>query len=226
METPPLFLCIETSSPICSVALGRGAVCVDESISDEPNGHSRLLTVMVDEIMRKNGVSFQDLDAVVVSSGPGSYTGLRIGMSTAKGLCYASEKPLIAISTFESMVESFLKGNGVESEDTLVPMIDARRMEVYTQVFDSSGKALAGQMSYISGNEGLFEETPKGKVWLFGSGAIKMAEALSGYDVKADGNAFISATNLLPIAHKRWIEKQFDDIAYITPNYGKAWQKA
>jgi len=85
---------------------------------------------------------------------------------------------------------------------------------------------VAAQMPYISGNEGLFHEAPKGKVWLFGSGAEKMVEGLSAYDVQADGNPFISAVNLLPIAHKRWIEKQFDDIAYTTPNYGKAWQKA
>jgi tRNA threonylcarbamoyladenosine biosynthesis protein TsaB len=226
MELQPLFLCIETSSPICSVALGRGELCVDEFISDEPNGHSRLLTAMVEEIMRKNDVSFHDLDAVVVSSGPGSYTGLRIGMSTAKGLCYASEKPLISISTFESMVQSFLKSKRVERGDVLVPMVDARRMEVYTQIFDSSGNSIAEQMSYISGNEGLFQETPKGKVWLFGSGAEKMADGLSNYDVEADGTTFISAVGLLPIAHKRWVEKQFDDIAYTTPNYGKAWQKA
>jgi tRNA threonylcarbamoyladenosine biosynthesis protein TsaB len=224
-DAQPLFLCIETSSPICSVALGKGDTCFDEKTSEEPNGHSKMLTVMVDEIMRNNHLSFSDLDAVVVNAGPGSYTGLRIGMSTAKGLCYAAEKPLIVISAFDSMIHSFLNQFMSGENDLLVPMIDARRMEVYTQVFDSKGNSLDDQKSYISKEEDLFRIEPKGKVWLFGSGAEKMVADLSHYNVELASGQFISASGLIKIANRRFAEKQFDDVAYTTPNYGKAWQK-
>lgn len=220
----PLLLCLETSSPICSVALVRGE-WIDEHTSTEPNGHSGLLAVMVDDIMRRNDFSFDKLDAIVVNAGPGSYTGLRIGMSTAKGLCYALEKPLIAISALESMTHAFLKTHTPSAADLLFPMIDARRMEVYTQAFNAKGKPLAEQKAYISGEEKLFPSEPQGKVWLFGSGAEKMLSGLSHANSEAIPDSFISAAGLAEIATQRYISNQFDDVAYTTPNYGKAWQK-
>lgn len=225
MELHPLLLCIETSSPICSVAIGRGDVIVDELISEEPNGHSKYLTVMVNEIMQKNKLSFADLDAIVVNAGPGSYTGLRIGMSTTKGLCYAMEKPMISISAFESMTQSFLRTNTPSENDVLLPMIDARRMEVYTQAYSAKGIAIDQQKAYISGDEGLFLNKPTGKIWIFGSGAEKMFPGLSAYDAEANSATFISASGLIYAAQKRWVARDFDDIAYTVPNYGKAWQK-
>lgn len=219
------FLCIETSSPICSVAIGRGKQCVEELKSDEPNGHAKHLAGLIDQIMRNNAVNFDDLCAITVNAGPGSYTGLRIGMSTAKGLCYATEKPLIAISAFDSMVQSFLRQYKPAANDWLLPMIDARRMEVYTQLYNAQGKPLDKQKAYIDGEENLLPTQPSGKLWLFGSGAEKMLPGFSEYDSQAIPDTFLSAAGLLGPATARGQDKQFDDIAYTVPNYGKSWQK-
>lgn len=225
MESP-LLLCIETSSPVCSVALGKGDVVCDEIISVEPNGHSKLLASMISDLLQRNNVQFEKLDAISLNAGPGSYTGLRIGMSTAKGLCYALEKPLIAITAFESMVNAFLAKHDPDEGDLLVPMIDARRMEVYTQLYNGKGLALAEQKAHISGEGNLFLFEPQGNIYLFGSGAEKMLAGFAGYPAKSFGESFISASTLVKIAYERWQNKAFDDVAYTTPNYGKDWQKA
>jgi len=220
----PVILCIETSSPVCSVALGRGAELVAEKVSAEPNGHSRVLAVLIDALMRENGLDFNGLHAIALNAGPGSYTGLRIGMSTAKGLCYATGKPLIAIPAFEGMVRAFLQSHTINPHDLIIPMIDARRMEVYTRVYDAQGRPAGEQMAHISGEEGLLPHEPEGKLWLIGSGAEKMKEGLSAYDVEAVGETFTSAVGLLLPALERYRSNRFDDVAYSTPNYGKAWQ--
>lgn len=224
MEAEPLLLCMETSSPVCSVALGRGANLLAEETSDEPNGHSRVLATLSDAVVRRGGYSFSDVDAFVVNSGPGSYTGLRIGMSTAKGLCYALDKPLIAIQAFDSMVHAFLARYTPAPNDLILPMIDARRMEVYTRVFNAQGKALGKQMAHISGGEGLLPGTDFGKIWLIGSGAQKMQDGLSAYETEVVNEPFLSARGLLLPALIRFQSGTFDDVAYTTPNYGKAWQ--
>lgn len=226
MAPHPLILCIETSSPVCSVALGSASGLIHEAVSDEPNGHSRVLAQMVSDTVRQNGLSFEDLAAVAVNSGPGSYTGLRIGMSTAKGLCYALGKPLIAVTAFESMVRTFLGRHAPQPGDLLVPMIDARRMEVYTRVFDPAGNAVGEQKAYISGEDGLLPARVEGKIWLIGSGAEKMVPGFAGYDAAAFPDTFISAAGLLRPALERFAAGRFDDVAYTTPNYGKSWQKA
>lgn len=217
-------LCMETSSPVCSVALGLGGRLLGELVSDEPNGHSRVLALLTQSVLAGHGYSAADVDAFVVNSGPGSYTGLRIGMSTAKGLCYALDKPLIAVTAFENMVGAFLASHTVGAHDLIVPMIDARRMEVYTQVFNAQGKTLGQQLAYISGEEGLLPSAPKGKLWLIGSGAAKMQAGLAAYDTVVVGDSFLGASGLLSPALARFSEGRFDDVAYTTPNYGKAWQ--
>ena len=226
MNAPQFLLCIETSSPVCSVALGKDGELSAEKISGEPNGHSRVLAQLIHDTVYENGITFNELSAVAVNAGPGSYTGLRIGMSSAKGLCYALGIPLIAIRAFDSMVHTFLSHHTPGADDLILPMIDARRMEVYTQVFDAGGNPLADQQAYISGEDGLLPDAVPGKLWLIGSGAEKMAPGFPGYDVEAFPDAFLSAAGLLPLANRRFAEKQFDDVAYTTPNYGKAWQKA
>lgn len=224
MEREPLLLCMETSSPTCSVALGKDGRLLGEEISEEPNGHSRVLATLIQTVLARHGYAPSDVDAFAVNSGPGSYTGLRIGMSTAKGLCYALEKPLIAITAFNSMVQAFLASHTVNPEDWILPMIDARRMEVYTQVYDANAKPLNEQRAHISGEEGLLPSVPGGKLWLIGSGAQKMQEGLSAYKTEVVPDAFLSAAGLLFPALERFGAGAFDDVAYTTPNYGKAWQ--
>lgn len=224
MEREPLLLCIETSSPLCSVALGTGGHLLEQLVSDEPNGHSKVLATLIQSILKNQNLTASDVDAFVVNSGPGSYTGLRIGMSSAKGLCYALEKPLIAITAFDSMVQAFLAAHTPHENDLILPMIDARRMEVYTQVYTAQGQAQGEQKAYISGEEGLLSHEPKGKLWLVGSGAQKMQEGLAAYKTQVIPDTFLSAAGLLLPAQKRFAAQAFDDVAYTTPNYGKAWQ--
>lgn len=220
----PLLLCMETSSPVCSVALGLGARLLGEERSDEPNGHSKVLATLLQTLVHRLGYTLADVDAVAVNAGPGSYTGLRIGMSTAKGLCYTLNKPLIAVTAFDSMVQAFLASYTPAGNDFVIPMIDARRMEVYTQVFDARGTALGGQRAYISGEDGLLPAVPQGKLWLIGSGAQKMQAGLAAYKTEVIGDSFLGAAGLLLPASRRFAAGAFDDVAYTTPNYGKAWQ--
>lgn len=221
----PILLCIETSSPVCSVAIAQGNRLLDELISDEPNGHSRSLAPMLEQLFKKNTLTVEQVSAVAVNAGPGSYTGLRIGMSTAKGLCYALDLPLITLTAFECMVHAFLMQQTTVPADYLLPMIDARRMEVYTQLFSGDGIPIKEQQNYISGEDGLFPQEPPANVFLFGSGAQKMVEGFQPITVYANGNSFISATNLIGLAYKKYRDQLFADIAYTTPNYGKEWQK-
>jgi tRNA threonylcarbamoyladenosine biosynthesis protein TsaB len=225
METLPLILCIETSSPVCSVALCRGEKVLSEDVSAELNSHSSVLASMIHNILQKNHFSFSHLNAVAVSAGPGSYTGLRIGMATAKGICYAAEKPLLSISTFDAMVQSFLAKNSTANpSDILIPMIDARRMEVFTRLYDSQGEALGNQLNFIAGEGSLFTEKPKGKLYLFGSGAEKMMPSFTAYDCICDPDTHIRASSLSIPALKKWEKSEYDNLAYTLPNYGKDWQ--
>ena len=134
-----LILCIETSTTVCSVALAQNHRVLGALREDTPNAHSTLLTVLIEKLLAKAGYQAEDLDAVAVSSGPGSYTGLRIGVSVAKGICFATGKPLIAITSLEILAAHFLQQRpDVSAQDLLCPMIDARRMEVYSVLYRSN----------------------------------------------------------------------------------------
>src|ERR1019366_8383901 len=132
----PLILNIETSSPICSVCLAKDGIVIDYKEDRSGNSHAKILTVFIDELMRNNHFTYNHLDAVAISAGPGSYTGLRIGTSTAKGLCYAMNKPLIAIPTLLTLAIGIQKKVN-SSSGFLLPVLDARRMDIYTTLFDS-----------------------------------------------------------------------------------------
>ncbi len=224
LENHPVILCIETSSPVCSVALSTGSGFHVSRESHEPNSHGKVLTLLIEEILELAGLKAKDLDAVAVSAGPGSYTGLRIGMATAKGLCYALDRPLLAVSTTEAMCTRFLSTQVLGEKDLLLPMIDARRMEVFTRIFDAKGKAVSEPLNYISGDTGLVPDGFSGALHLFGSGAAKMEEGLSHYSVKIYPESFIHAENLLSLAFSRFSENRFDPLAYTVPFYGKEWQ--
>ena len=131
-----LILNIETSSPVCSVCVAKDGAVFAFKESREPNSHARLLTVMIDELFSENKLSFQQLDGIAVSAGPGSYTGLRIGVSVAKGLCYALNKPLISVPTLSSLAEG-IKQKVKVTDVFFMPVMDARRMDIYTAVYDA-----------------------------------------------------------------------------------------
>ena len=215
-----LILAIETGTDICSVALVRDGELVALRESDEERNHAKKIAVFVDELLRECGVAADELDAVAVSKGPGSYTGLRIGVSFAKGLCYGQNIPLVAVGSLDSLVEVAREDYeagiiDVENwcEATLCPMIDARRMEVYTQTFNTEGEAK------IIDAESFSAERSSGKPFvIFGSGAAKCAEVLEGATLI---EVVPSARGMARLAEQAFAEGKTEDVAYFEPFYLK-----
>ncbi len=216
-----LILNIETATPICSVALSQDDDLLAIRESNEKNSHSARLNIFIQEIMDEVKVSYKELDAVAVSMGPGSYTGLRIGVSAAKGFCYALDIPLIGIPTLMSM------SNGaremIKADNTLLcPMIDARRMEVYCALFDSKLKEIQKTDAVIIEENTFSDSLSKSKIAFFGDGADKCKDVLSN-----NSNAFfpddfqISSAYMIPLTLTKFNNKEFDDTAYFEPFYLK-----
>jgi len=219
-----LILCLETATQVCSVALCKDGQPIALRESIEHNSHSALITLFVEEVMNEGGYHLTDLDAVAVSKGPGSYTGLRIGVSTAKGLCYSLDKPLIAIETLEgaAVYQSLTNPLAKYNENVLlVPMIDARRMEVYTALFDNNGIRLTDTSAeIITGN--YFENYPGKEMLLFGDGAAKFKEIFQNNPlVTILNDKFFSATYLSQIAEQSYNDNRFENLAYFEPFYFK-----
>lgn len=213
-----LILCIETATRSCSVALAKDGNLLHfkEEISDKYS-HSEQLTSFVESLLKKHNIGFPDLDAVAVSKGPGSYTGLRIGVSTAKGLCYALDKPLIGISTLKAMA------SGIEKKypnKLYCPMIDARRMEVYMAFFQA-GKQLTNIEAHIVEKDSFSKMLVKGEVLFFGDGAEKCQGIFSHANATFINNVYPSAKDMVVIAENTFIQQQFENIAYFEPYYLK-----
>ena len=166
-----LILNIETTSEVCSVGLALNGELIASRETIDPNSHSRLLTVFIDEIFKEAGKTVSDIDAIAISKGPGSYTGLRIGTSVAKGLCYSLGKPLISVDTLQSIAYGILFKSGLkndfELEFFICPLIDARRMEVYTGLYDKDLNCLKEPYSHIF-EEVSFKEMLEKNIFLFG----------------------------------------------------------
>ena len=218
-------LCIETGTDICSVGIARDGEIVSMLESCEGRDHARKVGVFVDELLRSTGVAPDEIDAVAVGKGPGSYTGLRIGVSFAKGLCYGLQKPLIAVGSLDALVavarEDYQAGIvSVEdwSQARLCPMVDARRMEVYAEVFDSEGNALSDVKAEVVTEQSFADWRKDGRFIIFGNGAAKCAEVLADavlIDVAP------SVRGIAPLAQRAFEEGQFEDIAYFEPFYLK-----
>ena len=221
-----LILCIETGTDICSVGIARDGELISLRESDEGRDHARQVGVFVDELLDEMGLQPEDLDAVAVGKGPGSYPGLRIGVSFAKGLCYGIQKPLIAIGSLNALTEVAREDYeagilDVEGWDdaVLCPMVDARRMEVYTQRFDAEGKALSEVTAEIIDGESFAAERVSERPFvIFGNGAKKCEEVLSGAQWVAVAP---SARGLVRLAEEAFEAGEFEDIAYFEPFYLK-----
>ncbi|MFI3289829.1 MAG: tRNA (adenosine(37)-N6)-threonylcarbamoyltransferase complex dimerization subunit type 1 TsaB [Rikenellaceae bacterium] len=216
-----LILSIESGTEICSVALSRDGEVIALRDNHVGRDHARLVATFVDELLKECGVEATELDAVAVSKGPGSYTGLRIGVSLAKGLCYGLNIPLIGVGSLEALLQVAIERceAGELQGATLIPMVDARRMEVYTQQFDSDGVGLSDVTAKVI-DESSFEELRDGdsRVILFGDGASKCAEVLPWakiIDVKP------SAVGVAKIAHSKLNKGECEDVAYFEPFYLK-----
>ena len=213
---------IETSTDVCSVALSEDGKCLDERVSKEGPSHAQLLPTFVDEM-----ISFADshaipLDAVAVSGGPGSYTGLRIGVSTAKGICFGRSIPLIAIPTLEVLCTPVLLYEDDMPDDALLcPMLDARRMEVYTALYDRALQAVLPTEAMIV-NENSFAEILEEKpVYFFGNGAAKCQGVITPPNAHFLDNIVPLAHNMFPLAERALARKQTVDVAYYEPFYLK-----
>lgn len=220
----PFILHIETATPVCSVALSRGAECLVVRELDEPNIHASQLTVLIDQAMADAGVSFADLSAVSVSMGPGSYTGLRIGVSTAKGLCYALDIPLLAVHTLDAMAKGFALHHAKQLGDNvlLAPMIDARRMEVYTAVYNAKIERVVDVAARVIEGDSFAHLTGQDTITLFGSGADKFTalfDADTAVTVWPDFKN--SAAFLVDLAYDGYRKERFENVAYFEPFYLK-----
>ena len=213
---------IETSTDVCSVAISdSGQVIFNKEDHSGPN-HAVKLGVYVDEALSFLDAHGLPLEAVAVSCGPGSYTGLRIGVSMAKGICYGRGVKLIAVPTLELMAVPVLLGEHPEEENALiVPMLDARRMEVYAEVFDRALKVVRPIQADIVDADTYKEYLDKGAVYFFGNGAEKCMETINHPNAHLVKGIEPLAKNMAPLAEKRFAEGKFEDVAYFVPFYLK-----
>ena len=216
------FILIETSTALCSVALAKDGVITAYRESSAAKAHASLTAVFVQEVLQESGIKLEDCDAVCVSMGPGSYTGLRVGVSTAKGLCFGSGKPLIAVGTLDTLVAQAPSVIPSEVEDPprfIIPMIDARRMEVYAAVFEGDKQITETTPAIIDENS-FAEYLEQGPVLFIGDGAGKCADV-----IKHPNANFCQcnpkASSMLAPVMKAYKEKRFEDVAYFEPFYLK-----
>lgn len=213
---------IETSTNVCSVAVSQDGSCIFNKEDHEGPNHAVILGVFVQEALSFIDSHAIPLDAVAVSCGPGSYTGLRIGLSMAKGICYGRDVKLIAIPTLELMCVPLLLGEKINEENALLcPMIDARRMEVYSQFFDRALKEVRSINADIVENNTYDDILAQQPVYFFGNGAEKCHEVLTHHNAHIIEGIVPLAKNMYPLAEKRMANGQFEDVAYFVPFYLK-----
>ncbi|WP_448697935.1 tRNA (adenosine(37)-N6)-threonylcarbamoyltransferase complex dimerization subunit type 1 TsaB [Mucilaginibacter sp. AW1-3] len=219
-----LLLLIETATTSCSVALADTGKIIALREINQRNVHAEVITVYIDELLKETGKQYHELAAIAVSSGPGSYTGLRIGVSTAKGLCFALGKPLIAIETLTAMAHGLIERGkvAIDTSTLLCPMIDARRMEVYTAIFDHTGKQVKPTAAEIIDEHSFSDLLANNKIVFFGDGADKCKAALAHQPNAIFAMEFTnSAQDMLVPVLAKLSAQQFEDIAYFEPYYLK-----
>ena len=209
-------LLIETSTSVLSVALAQDGTVVSERVCTEARMQASLTAPLVKEVLDEAGMTAKDCDAVCVSSGPGSYTGLRVGVSTAKGLAFGAGKPLLAVGTLDILVASCHS----ERSGFIVPMIDARRMEVYTAVYSGEGQRLTEVEAKVIGPDSFAEYLEQGEVLFVGDGALKCRDVIGQPHARFQ-EAFPLARHMAKAAQKAFDEGKFENLAYFEPFYLK-----
>lgn len=213
---------IETSTRVCSVALSQDGAVVYEKTDDSGPNHATVLGTYVEEALSFANSHAMPLDAVAVSQGPGSYTGLRIGVSMAKGICYGHNIPLIGIPTLRLMcVPVLLWHDEVEDDALLIPMIDARRMEVYAGVFNRALKTVRPIQADIVDEQSYIEYLDEHPVYYFGDGAAKCQSVLTHPNAHYIPDINPLAKNMFPLAEQAIAHEQYADVAYFEPFYLK-----
>jgi len=212
-----LILNIETSTKNCSVGLSKDGVCI--ALKEENNGgysHAEKLHVFIEEILNDQKLQVSDLDAIAVGKGPGSYTGLRIGVSTAKGLSYAADIPVITIDTLQALAKTIDIKEGF-----IVPMIDARRLEVYSAIFDTKHQKTRDIQAEIIDETSYSELLKENTIHFLGDGAHKCKEIIIHTNAKFIDHKFPSAKEMALLAEEKYTNQDFEDVAYFEPFYLK-----
>ena len=212
-------LCADTTSDLCSVSLFEDDINIGNESSSKERSHSKLLLKLVDDLMKKSKTTIKDIDCFSISMGPGSYTGLRIGVSTFKGLSFSLKKPLIGINTLDIMTESVI--NLIDDNKFyLCPMIDARRMEVFTKMFDQDLKIIIDDQAMILDDRS-FSKYINEKIFFFGSGAKKFIELLDVPNFQLIDEINPSSRFMGKISLNKYKSKDFQDVMYFEPYYIK-----
>jgi tRNA threonylcarbamoyladenosine biosynthesis protein TsaB len=220
-----MIICIETATNLCSVALCNSAGVISLRESNESKSHASMLTVFIDEIFKETGVMARDLEAIAVSKGPGSYTGLRIGVSVAKGIAYAASIPLIGIETTLSMFWG-ISGNlnvrhGADMNTLFCPMLDARRMEIYYAIYDIEGNIIKDISAEII-TENSFANIPEShKIVFFGDGSAKCKDVIKRTNTCFADDFKMSATHMHKPVFQAIKDHHYENVAYFEPYYLK-----
>lgn len=216
-----LILQIETATDRCSVSIAKNGITIASKSDQDERNHARVLVPFISELIQESGIQGEELDAIAVSKGPGSYTGLRIGISTAKGLCFAWEKPLIAVNTLESMAARFASKNQIKA-DCYCPMIDARRLEVYTALYGNSLDTILETQALILDTSSFSEYLEHKSIAFFGNGSNKFEKMLNRVHNAFFFNDFeASSEGMNNLALNLFLERQFESVAYFEPFYLK-----
>jgi tRNA threonylcarbamoyladenosine biosynthesis protein TsaB len=213
-----IILNIETATKNCSVSLAKdGVELALVELNEEQFSHAEKLHSFILEVLKKSDKKMSAIDAIAISSGPGSYTGLRIGVSAAKGLCFSLDIPLISIPTLSSLANAII----VDKGDIIIPLLDARRMEVYSAVFNSERKQIRDTQAEIIDKNSFSKYLEIGKVYFLGDGALKSKEFIHrGSAIFLEGY-FPSAKEMVKLSYKKFMNKDFEDVAYFEPYYLK-----
>lgn len=216
-----LILSVETSTPICSIALHRNGILIDSESLEVAGAHSEKLMTMIEQLLGRNQLQTELLDAVAVSEGPGSYTGLRIGVSTAKGLAFAWDLPLIGISTLKIL--AFAAKSKIPDKAYIVTLLDARRMEVFHQVFNQDLKSVVSLGSALIQEDSYYEFLEDGPTYFVGDGAEKVSHVISHVNATFLDTK-IDAIHMGVLAFEKFEKGEFVNLAYFVPNYLKEFK--
>jgi tRNA threonylcarbamoyladenosine biosynthesis protein TsaB len=212
-----LILALETATTNCSVSISKnGEIIGFKEDFNENYSHSERLHCYIEEVVTECNINLNELDAIAVSKGPGSYTGLRIGVSAAKGLCISLDIPLISVNTLESLANQIYGDS-----DIIIPMLDARRMEVYSSVYSSNKEKIRKTKAEILDKKSFSDYSSSGKIIFIGNGAKKYKDICPYINVEFHENNQPSAKEMGPLAYSKFLKKEFEDVAYFEPYYLK-----
>ena len=212
-----LILNLETATKNCSVSLAKnGETIAIKELNDGSYSHGEMLHKFISDVLKEVNLTYNDLDAIAVSKGPGSYTGLRIGVSASKGLCFSLDLPLISCDTLKALA---LSSNA--EEGLIVPLLDARRMEVYSVIYSTVHRAVRGIEAEIVDENSFQEYLERGTVTFLGDGAAKCKSIITHFNARFEEDKFPSANEMSKLSYQKFKAKDFEDVAYFEPFYLK-----